>query len=91
MRGRSSSRCGLLDYCLVNDGAVSLILTTVERARDPEEAACSRPAVGGKDTFRLHGLDSDLSTSNFWFDEVDTQRERSVHMVGVPDRATSTC
>lgn len=57
---------GLLDYCLINDGAVCIILTTIERARDLRQPPVLISGVGAKEAFS----DSHISNfdRNFWFD-----------------------
>lgn len=41
----------LLDYCLINDGAVCIILTTNDRARDARKPAVQIAGVGAQDSF----------------------------------------
>jgi acetyl-CoA acetyltransferase len=71
---------GLLDYCLVNDGAVALILTTVERAKDLRKPAVQISGFGAKDTF-VHGS---LPTFNldFWYHELQTATADALDMAG---------
>lgn len=41
----------LFDYCLINDGAVAVILTTAERARDLDKSNVLITAIGASATF----------------------------------------
>ncbi len=43
---------GLLDYCLINDGAVCIILTMKDRARDCRKAPVNIIGVGARDEYR---------------------------------------
>ena len=53
----------LLDYCLINDGGVALVLTTLERAR-----ACRRPPVQILATATASALsDSSFPPDDFWY------------------------
>lgn len=69
----------LLDYCLISDGAVALILTTPERARD-----LKRPPVpvlgwgaGGKHA------GSSFPPADFWHDALRTASRQSFEMAGL--------
>lgn len=49
----------LLDYCLINDGAVCMILTTKERAKDLKKPPVMISGLGGREAF------AHASLSNF--------------------------
>lgn len=72
---------GLLDYCLINDGAVCIILTTAERARDLRKPPVLISGVGAQDAFS----DSAISNfdSNFWYDELQSVAQQAYSMAGV--------
>jgi acetyl-CoA acetyltransferase len=72
---------GLLDYCLVNDGAVALIMTTVDRARDLRKPAVQLSGIGAKDTF-VHGS---MPTFNidFWNQELAFATEESLRVANM--------
>lgn len=58
----------LLDYCLINDGAVCMIMTTPERAADLKKPPVYLSGTGGRDAYRQSSIQNfDL---NFWYDEV---------------------
>lgn len=69
----------LFDYCLVNDGAVAMILTTAERARDLKKKPVYLSAFGTA---------SELTTQssmprNYWKDPMGRIRDRIYRMAGV--------
>jgi len=69
----------LLDYCLINDGGVALIVTSAERARD-----CRHPPV----YVRGYGMATTLAGStfppdDFWRGSMRTACARSFAMAGV--------
>jgi acetyl-CoA acetyltransferase len=72
---------GLLDYCLINDGAVCLILTTAERAKDLKQPPVLISGVGAKEAF----TDSAISNfaPNFWYDELQDVARQVYGMAGV--------
>jgi acetyl-CoA acetyltransferase len=75
----------LLDYCLISDGAVALILTTAERARDlrRKPVAVLGWGAGGK----LSG--SAFPPDDFWFSPMRAAAQRSYAMAGFGPEAMS--
>jgi acetyl-CoA acetyltransferase len=74
----------LLDYCLINDGAVCLILTTTERARDLKRPPVLISGIGAQESF----IDSSLPnfSGDFWFDALGKVASDVYGMAGVgPD------
>ncbi|MBO9352681.1 thiolase family protein [Bordetella petrii] len=71
----------LLDYCLINDGAVCLILTTKERARDLKRAPVMISGVGAQDSY------TDVSLTNFqhdfWYGALQKVAAESYGMAGI--------
>ena len=58
----------LLDYCLINDGAVCIIMTTPERAADLKQRPVVLRGAGAREAFRQSSIQNfDL---DFWHDEV---------------------
>ncbi|MSO76364.1 MAG: thiolase family protein [Alphaproteobacteria bacterium] len=71
----------LLDYCLINDGAVSLILTTKERARDLKKPPVLISGVGAKEAFARASIPNfDL---DFWYGEVREAANAAYDMAGI--------
>jgi acetyl-CoA acetyltransferase len=71
----------LLDYCLINDGAVCLILTTKERASDARKPPVMISGFGGQESY-THSCISNFDF-NFWYDAVRLSGERSYQMAGL--------
>ena len=71
----------LLDYCLINDGAVCLILTTAERARDFKQKPVLISGFGAQESFTHSAI------SNFdidcWYPAVKAAGEQAYAMAGV--------
>jgi acetyl-CoA acetyltransferase len=72
---------GLLDYCLINDGAVCLILTTAERARDLKQPPVLISGVGAQDAFADSGINN--FDRDFWYDELRSVADQAYGMAGV--------
>jgi acetyl-CoA acetyltransferase len=71
----------LLDYCLINDGAVSMIMTTPERAKDLGKPPVLVSGFGARDAFRHSSIQNfDL---DFWYDEVREAGQKAFGMAGV--------
>jgi acetyl-CoA acetyltransferase len=71
----------LLDYCLINDGAVCMIMTTPERAKDLRKSPVLVSGFGGRDAFRQSSIQNfDL---DFWYDEVRESGQEAFGMAGV--------
>ena len=72
---------GLLDYCLINDGAVCIILTTADRARDLRQRPVLISGVGAQEAFS----ESHISNfdQNFWYDPLQKVAQEVYAMAGV--------
>ncbi len=74
----------LLDYCLINDGAVAMILTTAERAKDSKKPPVLISGVGAMESYARSSIPN--FELNFWHDEVQAVASEVYGMAGVgPD------
>lgn len=74
----------LLDYCLINDGAVCIIMTTAERARDLKKRPVLVSGIGARDAFRRSAIQN--FDPDFWYSEVRDVASQAYGMAGVgPD------
>ena len=71
----------LLDYCLINDGAVCMILTTPDRARDAKQKPVHVSGFGGRDSFKTSAIAN--FNIDFWHDEVAEAGRQAYEMAGV--------
>ncbi len=71
----------LLDYCLINDGAVCLILTKAERARDFAQPPVLVSGFGAREAFRGSSIPN--FDFGFWHDAVAEAGEQAYRMAGV--------
>ncbi|MEI9927319.1 MAG: thiolase family protein [Sphingomonas sp.] len=71
----------LLDYCLINDGAVCIILTTAERARDLRKPPVLIAGVGARDAFRRSAIAN--FDPDFWYAETRDAAAQAYSMAGV--------
>lgn len=71
----------LLDYCLINDGAVCVIMTSAERAKDLKKPPVLISGVGARDAF-THSSISNFD-ENFWYDEARDTAQQVYQMAGV--------
>ncbi len=69
----------LLDYCLINDGAVCLILTTTERARDLRQKPVQILGTGAQDSLRH----SSYPEMDFWYEPTRRAGESARAQAGV--------
>ena len=71
----------LLDYCLVNDGAVCMILTTRDRAKDLRKRPVLISGLAGRDAYD----DASIPTfgRNFWYEELREVGQAAFGMAGV--------
>jgi acetyl-CoA acetyltransferase len=71
----------LLDYCLINDGAVCLILTTADRAKDFRKAPVMISGMGGQESYKRSSIPNfDI---DFWHDAVRLAGNESYEMAGI--------
>ena len=78
---RITAPLGLLDYCLINDGAACLILTSRERARDLKTPPVLITGVGAQDAFTGSAISN--YADNFWYDELQSVARQVYAMAGV--------
>jgi acetyl-CoA acetyltransferase len=71
----------LLDYCLINDGAVCIIMTTADRARDTRKRPVLLSGIGAKESFSRSAIAS--FDMGFWHDEAAEAGRDSFEMAGV--------
>lgn len=71
----------LLDYCLINDGAVCLILTTKERAADAAKKPVLISGFGGRDSFTQSAISN--FDMDFWYPAISQAGAEARAMAGV--------
>jgi acetyl-CoA acetyltransferase len=71
----------LLDYCLINDGAVAMILTTRERARDLRKPPVLISGVGAQEAYGAASIPN--FELDFWYDELRSVAAEAYGMAGV--------
>jgi acetyl-CoA acetyltransferase len=71
----------LLDYCLINDGAVCMILTTRERAADCRKRPVLVSGFGARDAFVQSSFPN--FDFGFWYDAVREAGNASYAMAGI--------
>lgn len=71
----------LLDYCLINDGAVSVIMTTADRAKDFRRPPVLISGLGAQDNYRNSSIP--IFDLDFWYDSLKKAGEESYAMAGI--------
>jgi acetyl-CoA acetyltransferase len=71
----------LLDYCLINDGAVCLILTSRERAKDFAKPPVLISGIGAQETFSPSSIAN--FDMDFWYPAISATAKQAFGMAGV--------
>jgi acetyl-CoA acetyltransferase len=71
----------LLDYCLINDGAVCLIITRKERSGDFKKPPVLISGFGAKATFSPSSIAN--FDMDFWYPAINAAGEQAYEMAGV--------
>jgi acetyl-CoA acetyltransferase len=71
----------LLDYCLINDGAVCLVLTTKERAGDLAKPPVCVSGFGGREAYRTASIEN--FQFDFWREQVSASADDAFAMADV--------
>ncbi|MFH1186166.1 MAG: thiolase family protein [Chloroflexota bacterium] len=71
----------LLDYCLINDGAVCIIMTTADRAKDFRKKPVLVSGFGAKESF-IHSSIKNFDI-DFWYPAVKTASDEAHAMAGI--------
>jgi len=71
----------LLDYCLINDGSVCIIVSGTDRAKDGKQPVVNISGFGGLDRFHRSAIGNfDI---DFWYDAVRLSGESAYRMAGL--------
>jgi acetyl-CoA acetyltransferase len=71
----------LLDYCLINDGAVCMIMTTADRARDFKKPPVLVSGIGAQEAYE-NGSFTNLD-ADFWYEPTRKAGAEAYEMAGV--------
>jgi len=71
----------LLDYCLINDGAVCLILTSKERARDFKQPPVMISGFGAQETYSPSSIAN--FDMDFWYPAISKAGRQAYEMAGL--------
>lgn len=72
----------ILDYCLINDGATCMIMTTADRAKDCRKVPVMISGLGAQDCFTESSSFPNYD-SDFWFDAAQFSSQEAYKMAGI--------
>lgn len=74
----------LLDYCLINDGAVCLIVTTKERAKDFKKPPVMISGFGARETYSPSSIAN--FDMDFWYPAISDAGQQAYEMAGITNK-----